>query len=149
MITENWEYRPDWLAYIVGSHQGAGRVELIHNKDLIRSEFEKCAKEAFIRNGFPARKVKTYLSIQTPEEGEGYAEQYPHIHYPLDGMTLVHYLQPGDQPAALDIFKKDQIVETIYPAKGLTVFLPHDVWHGVRKNNGTTDRIQFIATGLR
>jgi len=101
------------------------------------------------RLAFPIDYVKTYLSVQKPETGDGYAEQYPHTHEPPNGLTLVHYLQPGDKPAPLDIFDGDEVIETIYPEPGLTVFIPNNVRHGARKNNGTTDRIQLIATALR
>jgi len=146
---EHWKYNPDWLDYVKTAWEGRGRVELVKDNSEHRLAFMQAAKEAFTKLGFPLSYVKTYLSVQKPEVGEGYAEQYPHVHYPLDGMTLVHYLQPGDNPAPLDIFEGGEVVETIYPEPGLTVFMPHDLKHGVRKNNGTTDRIQLIATAVR
>lgn len=146
---EHWEFRQSWLDYVKSSWKGNGRVELVNDDSPERIEFRERAKSAFISIGFPARTVKTYLSVQKPESGDGYAEQYPHVHYPLDGLTLVHYMQPGDLPAPLDIFDGDNVIETIIPEPGLTVFIPHNVLHGARKNNGTIDRIQLIATALR
>lgn len=148
MIVEWWDFNPAWLEYVVSSHAGTGRVELVSDDSEARLAFKEAATQAFIRNGFTPKQVKTYLSIQCPEEGSGYAEGFPHIHYPLDGVTLIHYLQPGDNPAPLDIFEDGNVIETIYPEAGKTVFMPHMTRHGVRKNNGTTNRVQFIASGL-
>lgn len=101
------------------------------------------AREAFAgKIGF--RHVKTWVSIQRPEDGDGYTKGYPHVHYPLDAMTLVHYLQPGDNPAPLIIGE-----HRVIPEQGLTVFMMNSVEHGVLKNNGTTDRIQLIATAVK
>lgn len=96
----------------------------------------------------PFSYVKTWVSVQLPEEGDGYASGYPHTHEPPHAWTLVHYLQPGDVPAPLDIFDAGQIVETIYPEPGLTVMFRNDVLHGARKNKGTTARVQLIATAI-
>lgn len=146
---ENWEFRQDWLDYVESSWRGLGRVELVNSDNVARLDFLKKATESFYNLGFPIDYVKTYLSIQEPENGSGYAEQYPHTHEPKDGLTLVHYLQPGDKPAPLDIFEGGEVVETIYPEPGLTVFMPNNLMHGVKKNNGSTNRIQLIATALR
>ena len=153
MITEYWDFNQDWLNYVKSSWQRIGRVELVNDDSKERIAFRERARLAFISQGIPVSFVKTYLSVQEPEEGEGYASQYPHIHYPLDATTLIHYLQPGDVPAPLDVFdgteEPGDVVETIYPEPGLTVFMPHTTWHGARKNNGTTNRIQLIATALK
>ena len=149
MITERWEFRQEWLDYVKRSWQAVGRVELVSDDSPERVAFRDQAHQAFTRQGIPVGFVKTYLSVQEPEEGQGYAAQYPHIHHPLDATTLIHYLQPGDKPAPLDVFEDGKVVETIYPEPGLTVFMPHTTWHGARKNNGTTNRIQLIATALR
>lgn len=94
--------------------------------------------------------IKTWVSVQVPEDGDGYAHGYPHTHEPADGVTLVHYLDPGDVPAALEIFsaESDRVIEIIEPERGLTVFMANAVRHGVRKNRGTRDRVQLIATAL-
>lgn len=153
IIKERWPFRQEWLDYVERSWQGRGRVELVSDESKERLAFQEEARQAFIRQGFNPKFVKTYLSVQEPEEGEGYASQYPHIHYPLDALTLIHYMQPGDKPAPLDVFdgveKPGNVIATIYPEKGLTVFMPHTTWHGARKNNGTTNRIQLIATALK
>ena len=113
------------------------------------------ATKAFQGKSIPARFVKTYISIQVPKDEapfafkDGYDDHYPHTHAPSDATTLIHYLQPGDKPAPLDVFEDGEVIETIYPEQGLTVFMPNNVWHGVRLNRGTTNRVQFIATALR
>lgn len=145
---ERWELRHDWLAYVQRIWKGLGRVELVSDDSPERLSFQARARRAFEERGIPARTVKTWVSVQTPEPGEGYAEQYPHTHSPSSGVTLVHYLQPGDVPAPLDIFDGDRVMETIYPEEGLTVFMPNSVLHGVRKNQGMQNRIQLIATAL-
>lgn len=146
---EEWVFRQSWLDYVKSTWRGIGRVELVSDDSRERLEFMEAAKQSFTNLGFPINYVKTYLSVQQPEKGHGYAEQYPHTHEPKDGMTLVHYLQPGDKPAPLDIFNKGEVIETIYPKAGLTVFMPNDLMHGVRKNKGHENRIQLIATALR
>lgn len=146
---ERWDFHPEWLEYIKRVWEGRGRVELKHDDSRERLAFMERSRTAFIARGIPARTVKTYVSVQCPEMGDGYAEQYPHTHHPAYATTLVHYLQPGDKPAPLDIFEGDQIIETIYPERGLTVFIPNNVLHGVRKNQGIERRIQFIATALK
>ncbi len=146
---ERWEYRPEWLDYVKRVWEGKGRVELKHDDSPERLAFMEKSREAFLSRGIPARTVKTYVSCQVPNIGEGYDEQYPHTHHPAYAVTLVHYLQPGDKPAPLDIFDGDKIIETIYPEQGLTVFIPNSTLHGVRKNQGTENRIQLIATALK
>lgn len=148
---ERWPFRPEWLEYVKRTWEGRGRVEQIVVETTESLEFKEAARAAFERQGVPVRHVKTYLSTQVPAEGDGYDALYPHIHYPLNATTLIHYLQPGDKPAPLDVLESESgpVVETIYPEPGLTVFMPHTTWHGARKNNGTTNRIQLIATALR
>ena len=147
---EYWDYHPEWLEYVKKTWEGRGRVEQIKVQTEESLSFREMARSAFIKKGIPCKHVKTYLSVQVPVEGEGYDEQYPHIHYPLNGTTLIHYLQPGDIPAPLDVLESEKgaVVETIYPEEGLTVFMPHTIWHGARKNHGTQNRIQLIATAL-
>lgn len=146
---EYWGFNPDWLEYVGRTWRGVGRVESVADDSPERLSFQAKARESFLGLGYPVKQVKTWISVQVPESGDGYADQYPHVHYPLDGLTLVHYLQPGDKPAPLDIFDDGLVVETIYPEPGLTVFMPNHILHGARKNSGTESRIQMIATALR
>lgn len=146
---EFWQFRPEWLDYVKSNWEGRGRVELKSDTSPARLSFMEKAREAFLARNIEARNVKTYISVQIPKEGDGYDEQYPHTHEPAYATTLVHYLQPGDKPAPLDIFEGNEVIETIYPERGLTVFIPNSTLHGVRKNNGTEPRIQFIATALK
>ena len=146
---EHWAFNPDWLAYVKQSWKGNGRVEEIHHHSPVSLQFKERAERAFSEYGLTFSRVKTYISIQVPKDGTGYDDGYPHIHYPLDAITLVHYLQPGDVPAPLHIFDGETVIEEVYPEPGLTVFMPNDLKHGVLKNNGTINRIQLIATALR
>ena len=148
MHREHWHFREQWLEYVLKSWDGVDRVKLVDDPSPARLTFRDRAERAFRDAGVPVRFVKTYVSVQVPESGDGYAKDYPHVHYPQDATTLVHYLQPGDVPAELDIFEGGEVVDTITPERGLTVFIPHTVRHGVRKNHGTTNRVQFIATAL-
>lgn len=146
---EYWDFHPDWLDYVKRAWEGRGRVEMIQVDTPESVAFRERAAAAFRGRGIPVRRMKTYLSVQVHEEGDGYAPMYPHIHYPTNGTALIHYLQPGDKPAPLDVFEDGEVVESIYPEPGLTVFMPNSTWHGARKNNGVEDRIQLIATTLR
>ena len=149
LFSEYWEFHPEWLEYVKKAWEGRGRVEQIKVQTEESIAFRDRARQAFEQRDIPCKHVKTYLSVQVPEDGDGYAEQYPHIHYPLYATSLIHYLQPGDNPAPLDVFEGDEVVETIYPEPGLTVFMPHTTLHGARKNNGHDNRIQLIATALK
>jgi len=146
---EQWGFNPEWLDYVKRTWVDGGRVQMIQEESKEANAFKERATQAFIDNNIPVKKVKTWVSIQVPKEGEGYDIGYPHIHYPLNATTLVHYLQPGDNPAPLHIIVDDEVVEEVYPEQGLTVFMPNNLMHGVLKNNGTQDRIQLIATALR
>lgn len=146
LTKEAWIFNPSWLDYVLSTWSGAGRVQLVNDDSPERLEFLAASEEAFKRIGVSFRYVKTYLSIQKPSKGEGYDEGFPHVHYPLNATTLIHYMQPGDVPAPLHIFDGDEVVETIFPEPGLTVFVPNSTLHGVLRNKGTTDRIQLIAT---
>ena len=146
---EHWTFRPEWLDYVERTWFEGGRVQQVKIDTPESDAFKERAARAFTEQNIPFKHVKTYISIQIPKKGEGYDIGYPHIHYPLDATTLVHYLEPGDVPAPLDIFEEKEVIETIYPERGLTVFMPNNLWHGVRLNNGTTNRIQLIATELR
>ena len=145
---EQWDFNRDWLDYTDQSWQGTGRVELSYDDSEERASFASKAREAFSNLGIKVKNIKTYRCVQEPEEGEGYIEGHPHYHHPHNAYTLVHYLYPGDKPAKLDIFKGGQVVESITPKPGLTVFFKNSVIHGVHKNNGTDKRIALIATAL-
>lgn len=148
---EYWDFHQEWLDYVNRTWEGRGRVEQIKAQTEESVAFRERAREAFESRCIPCGTVKTYLSIQIPAEGDGFESQYPHIHYPLDATTLIHYLQPGDKPAPLHVLESEDgaLLEIIIPEPGLTVFMPHTTWHGALKNNGIEDRIQMIATALR
>lgn len=146
---EYWEFRPDWLQYTLRVWNGKGRVNQRKEDSPERLSFCKRAEKAFRDYGFPVKRVKTWVSIQNPSEGEGYCDEYPHVHHPLNGLTLVHYLDPGDEPAPLHIIVDDEVVEEVVPEQGLTVFMPNNLEHGVLHNKGEKPRIQMIATALR
>lgn len=146
---ERWEFRQDWLDYVLRVWNGQGRVNQRKEDSPERLSFCKRAWQAFEEQGYPVKQVKTWVSVQMPAEGEGYCDEYPHIHHPLDGLTLVHYLDPGDKPAPLHIIEDGAVTEEVFPERGLTVFMPNDLMHGVLYNTGTKPRIQMIATALR
>ena len=149
MIVEHWEPNPVWLGYVLEHWKGIGRVEQVKDYDPIITAFQTKAHESFTRLGFPVVQVKTYLSVQKPEDGEGYAEQYPHIHYPTDGITLVHYLQSSDKPVYLDFLEDGKVIERLDPQPSMAVIFNNHEMHGAHKNTGTIDRVQLIATALR
>lgn len=149
MEKEYWTFRPHWLDYVKRNATGVGRAEKDNSDSLEIIEFRKRAERAFTERNIVFSHVRTWISLQLPNSGAYYEKGYPHVHYPLDATTLIHYLQPGDVPAPLDIFDGDEVIETIIPEKGLTVFVPNNVKHGVRINQGTTNRIQLIATASR
>lgn len=156
LVTEHWEFRPEWLDWVRSVWvSDKGRVQQQYPKgsprQAERRAFADRATRAFLSRGIPVRWLKTWVSVQVPEIGNDWPHGYPHVHYPLNGTTLVHYLDPGDQPAPLVLFDDagEHEVEEILPERGLTVLMPNARWHGVRKNHGTTDRVQLIATALR
>lgn len=142
---ENWEYNPSWRQYVLDRWEGKGRVEQIKDDSL--EDFRELSRQAFLRQGFPVKQVKTWINCMVPDNGSGYDKGYPHVHYPLNGLTLVHYLDDSD--TKLDIFDGDKVIEEIKPKRGLTVFMPNDLKHGVHKHNGKTKRLALIATGLK
>lgn len=152
VASEQWGDHPEWLGWVGEVWQeNRGRVQqqYPHDPHPCRAAFADRATLAFRQKGVPVRWLKTWVSVQLPEDGEGYADEYPHVHYPLDGTTLVHYLQTGAEPAVLDIFDGDDVIETVVPTVGLTVFMPNDLRHGVRKHHDPVNRVQVIATALR
>lgn len=157
IFREYWEFNQSWLDYVNENWiPELGRVQKQNNRspEPTIKDFIERATIAFKGRDIPTRVVKAYISIQIPKESadfsiqDGYDDQYPHVHGQSNATTLIHYLQPGDKPAPLDIFENGEVIETIYPERGLTVFVPNDVWHGVRLNQGTTNRIQLIATAV-
>lgn len=155
VVTEHWEYRPEWLEWVRAAWiPDMGRVQQQYPRGSShvaeREAFADRATRAFLSKEIPVRWLKTWVSVQLPEAGDGWPHGYPHVHYPLDGTTLVHYLDPGDRPAPLVLFDDEGLheVDEIVPERGLTVFMSNALRHGVRKNHGTTDRVQLIATAL-
>lgn len=135
------------LDYVLRTWQGLGRVEQINDDDSPEHiRFRERAWRAFVERGFPIKRLRTWVNVQVPRDGPGYDPGYPHVHQNDAALTLVHYIDPGDAPAALDILDGDTVVETIVPEENLTVFIPNGVWHAVRKNNGTRKRVAMIAT---
>lgn len=106
----------------------------------------ECARASFTESGLAVVRLRTWVNVQMPCPGEGYDAGYPHIHANTAGTTMVHYLDPGDVPAPLDIFDGEEVIETIYPEAGKTVYIPNGIKHGVRKNQGDLPRVAFIAT---
>lgn len=145
-------YREFWeplglLDYVLRTWKGQGRVEQINEDetpDHIR--FRERAWRAFREVGFPICRLRTWVNVQIPREGPGYDPGYPHVHQNERALTLVHYIDPGDVPASLDILDGEKVIETIVPEANLTVFIPNGILHAVRKNNGTRKRVAMIAT---
>jgi len=144
---ETWKYNPAWRQYVLEHWEGRGRVEQVKDDSL--SDFKEASRQAFVRRGFPVKQVKVWINCMLPESGEGYSDGYPHVHYPLTGLTLVHYLDIGEGDTTLDIFDGDKVIEKVHPEAGLTVFMPNDLKHGVHRHNGKTKRLAMIATALR
>lgn len=149
---EQWGGNPRWLAWVLRVWvPGRGRVQQQYDDspDLERAEFVERARAAFVARGLPTARLKMWVSIQHAEDGDGYTHGYPHVHHPLDGTTLVHYLQTGADPAPLHIFEGNSVVESITPEPGLSVFMPNSLRHGVLKHHDPVPRVQLIATALR
>ena len=143
MKVVDWGFNPQWLEYVERSWPGGARVLRTVDDDPARLSFEaKCAEEFG-----EFSQIKTFISVQEPKEGSGYDTGFPHIHAPLDGISLVHYLQTGDNPAPLHIFdgENGKVVEELIPEVGKTVIIPNNVWHGVPLHKGSINRIQMVA----
>ncbi len=134
------------LPYVERVWQGVGRVEKVSDDSPERKRFMDRAWQAFVEVGFPIKRIRTWVNVQVPLAGGGYDPGYPHVHADDKALTLVHYIDPGDRPAPLDILDGDTVLETIVPQANLTVFIPNGVWHAVHKNNGTRNRVAMIAT---
>ena len=147
--TEEWGFDPAWLEYVKRFHPGGGRVMRVNDDEPERVAFEQRSAQAFTERNIPFSYIKTYVSIQKPQEGGGYDPGYPHQHSPLSGTTLVHYLDPSDVPTPLHIMDDEKnVIEEIIPKVGMTVYIPHHIWHGVPKHKGSTPRIQLIASAI-
>jgi hypothetical protein len=129
------------LEYVKRTWRGDGRVERVGDDSPERARFIARATRAFTDAGFPVARVRTWVNVQIPRDGEGYDPGYPHVHQDTSALTLVHYIDSGDCPAPLDILEGGAVIETVYPEDNMTVFIPNGVWHGVRKNNGTRNRV--------
>lgn len=145
IIREYWEPL-GLLEYVERTWRGDGRVEKVDDDSPERKRFMERAWRAFVDAGFPIARLRTWVNVQIPRAGDGYDPGYPHVHQNDAALTLVHYIDPGDAPAPLDILDGERVVETIHPEANLTVFIPNGVWHAVRKNNGTRNRVAMIAT---
>ncbi len=84
-----------------------------------------------------------------PDKAKGYDKGYPHVHVDNRATTLVHYIDVGDKPPALDVFEGDEVVFSMIPQNNQTVYIPNGVKHGVWRNNGTRPRIALIATAYQ
>ena len=147
---EKWKFNKKWLDYVLENWKpNTGRVQQVKEFDEISTEFMEKARSAFKKKGLFHKTIKVWISVQEPNDGEGYEQGYPHVHYPLYANTLVHYLDTGDVDTKLHIFDGDKVIEEVTPKKGMTVFMANDLKHGVLKNKGTKNRIQMIATGLK
>lgn len=142
---EMWEPL-DLLGYVERVWKGIGRVEIVNDDSPERARFMARATQAFIEAGFPIARLRTWVNVQVPNPGPGYDPGYPHVHQDNRALTLVHYIDPADVPAPLDILDGDTVVETVTPEPNLTVFIPNGIWHAVRRNNGTRNRVAMIAT---
>ena len=146
---EHWRFRPSWLEWVNATWiPDRGRVQQQYTGGEVFAEFSHRATRAFKDKGVVVARLKVWVAVQEPEDGSGYSHGYPHVHYPLDATTLVHYLDPGDAATPFDVFDGDRVVESITPEQGLTVMFRNDVRHGVKKNAGKTARRFLIATAL-
>jgi len=130
---EQWPFIPEWRDYAFEKWKSInphGRVERI-NDDSIKFFLDK-AEQVFRDKGVKFKYVKTFINVMLPEEGNGYASGYPHVHYPLNGSSFIHYMD--DSETRLNCIVDGEIIETIYPKKGLTVFFPNDLSQGQQKS---------------
>lgn len=134
------------LDYVERTWKNTGRVERVEDDSPERLRFVERSWQAFVDAGFPIARLRTWVNLQIPREGPGYDPGYPHVHQDDRALTLVHYIDPGDVDAPLDILDGDTVIETIVPEPNMTVFIPNGVWHAVHKNNGTRPRVAMIAT---
>jgi hypothetical protein len=137
---ENWGEPPqEWVDFANRSpvRENESRLRVITGQLL---SFESRVMQALTERGLSVRRIRTWINTQIPREGKGYDPGYPHVHNNGDATTVIHYILPGDVPAPLDVFDGDEIIQTIYPEPGLTVYMPDGIKHGAHRNNGTTNR---------
>lgn len=143
---ETWEPL-GLLEYVLRTWKGLGRVEQINSDDSPEHlRFVERCWQSFRDADFPITRLRTWVNVMPPTTATGYDQGYPHVHQHNQALTLVHYIDPGDLPAPLDILDDGKIVETIIPTPNLTVFIPNGIWHAVHRNNGTRSRVAMIAT---
>jgi hypothetical protein len=149
LYQEQWGPPPQsWIDYAVRSRVETGGILTKMTGKF--PDFEDRAKEALRARGFPVRSITAWINTHQPTKEVGYEKGYPHTHKNNDGLVLIHYLQPGDVPAPLDVLdERGELVERIVPEPGLTVYMPDGVSHAAWKNNGTTNRVCFVVMGHR
>ena len=145
-LVETWNPIPGLYEYILHTWRGEGRVEEVFDDSKERLAFVNRAKQSFGSNAFKVRRLRTWLNVMLPSDASGYDKGYPHVHNNTAAMTLVHYVDVGDKPPALDLFEGDDVVETITPQSNQTIYIPNGVKHGVHKNNGSLPRVAMIST---
>lgn len=146
----DWGFNPEWLKYANEYWPGGARVLRTVDETPQRLSFEAKAAEEFTKMDVPFSLIKTFISVQKPNAGEGWEAGFPHIHTPLNGTSLVHYLQAEKDSAPLHILDGEdgEIVDTIKPSVGKTVIIPNQVYHGVKCHHGKENRIQLVAIAI-
>lgn len=150
-LVEHWDTPADeWARYVLEIWKpNIGRVQQMEGEHPTRLAFWACARSHLASHGFPTARVRTWCNVMHPDEQTGYDKGYPHVHHDTEAVTVVHYLDVGDKPPALDLFSDEgkTISETLVPQTGQAIYIPNGVWHGVHRNNGTRPRVALIATG--
>ena len=141
VYTEEWGENQGLLDYVKENHPREHRIHATTDDDPLVADFRKRAEETFDRLGVVRRGIVVCLSIQKPEEGDGYHQDYPHTHRAV----LIYYLDPSDVPTPLHIFDGEVVVEEVVPHAGLMAYVPDNVSHGVPRHKGSRERIQIIA----
>lgn len=143
----DWGFTPSWLEYAKTYHPRGGRAMRVIDDRPERLEFEAKCSEEFTSRNISFSLIKTFLSIQKPVEGDGYDDGFPHIHAPLHGFSLVHYLQiPKNAPPFHVMEGKDGgVKQVIEPKVGMTIVMANNIYHGVLKSHAKADRIQMVG----
>lgn len=139
--TEQWGENPELLEYVKDNHSREHRIHVTTDDHPLIEDFVSRANAAFDRLKVERRDIVVCMSIQKPEEGDGYHQDYPHTHRAV----LIYYLDPSDVPTPLHIFEGDEVIEELVPEAGLMAYVPDNVSHGVPRHKGTKERIQIIA----
>jgi hypothetical protein len=143
---EKWGDPPQhWLDFAKANVRDGARVKVCPIDDL--PDFKDRCLTGFEEHGWDVGEIIFYVNTMKPDTKTGFDDGYPHTHNNAGTLAIIHYIQPGDVPAPLEILENGEIVESIYPETGLSVYMPDDVMHGARRNNGTVDRIALIALG--